>query len=108
MVGLQEPPTWHGSLAEQVTGLEPTQRPAWQLSARVQALLSLQAVPSGAGRVEQPPVAGSQVPPTWHGSLLLQVTGLEPTHEPFWQLSAWVQALPSLHAVPDGADGFEH
>jgi hypothetical protein len=105
--GLQEPPAWHGSVLLQTTGFEPTQRPAWQESERVQALPSLQEVPSGAGRVEQPPVAGSQMPPIWHGSLLLQATGFEPTQEPLWQVSVWVQALPSLHAVPDGATGFE-
>jgi hypothetical protein len=35
------------------------------------------------------------------------VTGFEPTHAPAWQLSICVQALPSLHAVPFAALGFE-
>jgi hypothetical protein len=30
----------------------------------------------------------------------VQTTGLEPVQVPFWQVSVWVQALPSLHAVP--------
>jgi hypothetical protein len=30
------------------------------------------------------------------------VIGLPPTHAPFWQVSVWVQELPSLHAVPFG------
>jgi hypothetical protein len=38
----------------------------------------------------------------------LLTTGLEPLHEPAWQLSAMVQPFPSLHAVPSGAAGFEH
>jgi hypothetical protein len=32
--------------------------------------------------------------------LLAQTTGLPPTQVPFWQLSVWVQALPSLQDVP--------
>jgi hypothetical protein len=31
-----------------------------------------------------------------------------PTHSPPEQVSGPVQALPSLHAVPLGAEGFEH
>jgi hypothetical protein len=27
---------------------------------------------------------------------------------PAWQVSVWVQALPSLHTVPFGSIGFEH
>src|SRR5437870_4591063 len=35
------------------------------------------------------------------------MTGLLPTQTPFWQVSVWVQALPSLQAVPLGRSGFE-
>ena len=35
-------------------------------------------------------------------------TGLVPMHAPAWQLSIAVQALPSVHAVPSLAAGFEH
>jgi hypothetical protein len=35
----------------------------------------------------------------------LQTTGDEPAHWPDWQASVWVQALPSLQAVPFGSDG---
>ena len=56
---------WHWSVAAQTTGA-PAQAPAWQTSVRVQALLSLQAVPFAAGGLLQKPVAGLQVPATWH------------------------------------------
>src|SRR5437773_11664245 len=34
--------------------------------------------------------------------------GLAPTHAPAWHVSTWVQALPSLQAVPFAATGFVH
>ena len=37
----------------------------------------------------------------------MHVTGFAPVHTPAWQLSVCVHALPSLHAVPFGAFGFE-
>jgi hypothetical protein len=40
--------------------------PAWQVSVCVQALPSLQAVPSAAFGFEQTPVAGLQTPAAWH------------------------------------------
>ena len=69
-------------------------------------LPSLHAVPFGAAGFEQP-VAGSHVPTTWHWSLAVQTTGLEPVHTPAWHVSVCVHRLPSLHAVPFGAAGFE-
>ena len=96
----QVPTAWHGSLAAQTTGLAPVQVPATQVSVWVQALPSLQVVPSVAAGLEQAPEVGSQVPAAWHWSLAEQTTGLEPTQAPAWQVSVWVQALPSLHAVP--------
>ena len=60
------PATWHWSLAVQTTGFAPVQVPAWQVVVCVQALPSLQAVPLGAFGFEQTPVAGLQVPATWH------------------------------------------
>ena len=36
------------------------------------------------------------------------MTAFEPVHAPDWHASVCVQALPSLHAVPSGFDGFEH
>src|SRR5204863_2203686 len=44
----------------------PAQLPPWQESPVVQALPSLQAVPSGALGLVQLPVAGLHVPATWH------------------------------------------
>jgi hypothetical protein len=38
----------------------------------------------------------------------VQVTGLLPVQTPATHESLWVQALPSLHAVPFAAEGFEH
>jgi hypothetical protein len=73
----------------------------------VQALPSLQPVPSGAAGLEQAPVEESHVPATWHWSAAAQVTGLAPTQLPAWQVSDWVQALPSLHPLPLGAAGLE-
>jgi hypothetical protein len=37
----------------------------------------------------------------------VHATGLPPAHEPPWQVSDWVHALPSLHVVPSVAAGFE-
>ena len=42
----QVPATWHWSEGMQATGFMPVQTPVWQLSCWVQALLSLQLVPS--------------------------------------------------------------
>ncbi len=92
----------------QTTGFEPVQLPLWQVSVRVQALPSLQAVPLLAFGLEHRPVAVLQVPAVWHWSEAVQTTGLAPVQVPLWQVSVWVQALPSLHAVPLLAFGLEH
>jgi hypothetical protein len=81
--------------------------PLWQVSLWVQALPSLHAVPSAEAGFEHWPVAGSQVPATWHASDAAQATGFAPEHAPAWQLSVWVQALPSLQPVPFAAVGLE-
>src|SRR5205823_6304074 len=98
----QVPATWHWSEEVKTTGLEPVQVPFWQVSVCVQALPSLHAVPLLAFGLEHWPVAVLQVPATWHSSTALQTTGLEPVQVPFWQVSVWVQALPSVQAVPFG------
>src|SRR5438309_31212 len=85
----------------------PVQVPATQLSDWVQALLSLQAMPSVAGGFEQVPVDASQVPATWHWSLAVQTTGFAPTQAPAWQVSVWVQAFESVQALPSDLGGFE-
>lgn len=80
--GLQTPATWQVSRAAQVTGLLPVHAPPWHASLRVQALPSLQVVPSAAAGFEQAPLVGSHVPATWHASEAVQVTGLDPVHVP--------------------------
>src|SRR2546425_981769 len=77
------------------------------VSVCVQALPSLHDVPSTAFGFEQAPLAGLQVPATWHWSLAAQVTGFAPVQTPAWPVSGCVQALPSLHDVPSTAFGFE-
>jgi hypothetical protein len=108
LVGSHVPATWHASLAAHTTGLAPVQTPPWHVSLVVHALPSLHAVPLAAVGLEHVPVPGSQVPATWHASLAVHVTGFDPVHVPFWQLSLCVHALPSLQAVPFVAMGFEH
>src|SRR5438093_171441 len=49
-----------------------------------------------------------QVPATWHWSCAVQMTGLDPVHVPFSQVSVCVQALSSLQVVRLGFAGFEH
>src|SRR5258706_7042936 len=107
LAGLQLPGAWHWSCAAQVTGFEPTQVPAWHVSLCVHALPSLHVVPSLAVGFEQAPVARLHVPGAWHWSCAAQITGLEPTQVPAWQVSFCVHALPSLHVVPLLAVGFE-
>jgi hypothetical protein len=62
VAGLQVPALWHWSCAVHTTGLLPVQVPVWQVSVRVQALPSLQALPLGLAGFEHAPVAGLQVP----------------------------------------------
>jgi hypothetical protein len=89
------------------TGLAPTHAPATHVSLCVHELLSLHAVPFGAGGVEQTPDVGSQVPARWHASLAAQATGFPPAHTPPVHTSVCVQAFPSLQVVPFAAAGFE-
>ncbi|MFO0756422.1 MAG: hypothetical protein U0359_08020 [Byssovorax sp.] len=88
-------------------GFAPVQAPAWQVSVWVQASPSLQGVLSGLGGLEQVPVAGSQVPGSWHWSGEGQVTGFAPVQVPAWQVSVCVQALASLQGVLLGLGGLE-
>jgi hypothetical protein len=68
-------------------------------------LPSSQVLPSASAGFEQAPVVWSQMPAAWQLSDALQVTGEPLWQVPAWQLSATVQALPSLQAVPSGAGG---
>jgi hypothetical protein len=91
-----------------VTVLPPVHTPLWHVSVWVHAFPSLQVVPLVATGFEHAPVDGLHVPEMWHWSLAVQTTELPPMHVPFWQVSVWVHALPSLHVVPFVATGFEH
>src|SRR4051812_30388842 len=95
-------------MAAHATGFVPMQAPLWQLSVMVHASPSVQPVPSAAFGFEHIPVAGLHMPATWHGSSAAHCTGLPPLQAPFWQVSVWLQAFASLHAVPFAALGFEH
>src|SRR5205814_2748859 len=77
------------------TGLLPVHTPLWQVSVCVHALPSLQTLPLAFAGFEHVPVAGLQLPAVWHSSEPVQATGLLPVHTPLWQVSVWVQALPS-------------
>src|SRR6478735_5205820 len=70
--------------------------------------VSRQVVPSGTFTGWQWPVAGSHEPGRRQELSGGQTTGLPPTHTPAWQVSVWVQALPSLQAVPSVLSGLEH
>ncbi|PTL82502.1 hypothetical protein DAT35_16960 [Vitiosangium sp. GDMCC 1.1324] len=107
VAGLQVPTSWHWSEAAQVTGAAPVQVPPWQVSVRVQALPSLQEEPLGLAGLEQVPVAGLQVPTSWHWSEAVQVAGVPAVQVPAWQVSVRVQALPSLQEEPLGLAGLE-
>jgi hypothetical protein len=72
----------------------------------VQAFPSLHVVPFAAVGFEQMPVAELQMPATWHWSEAVQVVKT-PMHVPLRQKSPWVHRLPSEHAVPSVAVGFE-
>jgi hypothetical protein len=50
----------------QLTGFAPVHTPDWQLSVCVQALPSLQLLPSLFAGLLQAPVAGLHVPALWH------------------------------------------
>ena len=108
VAALHTPATWQASEAAHTTGFAPTQAPAWQVSLCVQALLSLHALPLAAFGLLHTPVAALHTPARWHASEATHTTGLAPTQAPAWQVSLWVHALLSLHAVPLAAFGLVH
>ena len=73
----------------------------------MQALPSLQAVPSVLLGLEHVPVWGSQLPASWHWSRAVQTTGVPGVQVPAWQESLCVQASPSPQAVPSVLFGLE-
>jgi hypothetical protein len=68
----------------------------------------LQFVPSTAVGFEHWPVAGLQVPATWHWSEAVQATVLPAVHTPVLHVSFRSHWFPSLQAVPSATIGFEH
>jgi hypothetical protein len=103
VAGLHVPAAWH-AVAAHTTGL-PVHAPAWQVSLSVQRFPSVQFVPLFAFGFEQMPVAGLQVPATWHWSSAVHVTGV-PVHVPFWHVSL-VWHRPLSHVAPFVLFGFE-
>src|SRR5437660_12094123 len=63
------------------TGCAPSQAPVRQVSVQVQALPSLQAVPSGLFGLEQAPLAGSQARARGLWASAVQITGLPAAQE---------------------------
>jgi hypothetical protein len=78
------------------------------MSVGVEALPSSHVAPSAFAGLEQTPVPVAHTPARWHESLGVQMTGLEPVHDPVWHVSLCVHAFPSSHTVPFAAFGFEH
>jgi hypothetical protein len=105
--GSQVPASWHGSGAAHTTGLEPVQAPPTQVSVCVHASPSAHADPSGLVGFEHAPLAGSQVPPSWHPSSAVHTTGTPEVQKPTWQVSSSVQASPSEHGEPSATGGCE-
>jgi len=66
-----------------------------------------QAMPGFLNGLLQLPVAASQLPAMRHESCAVQTTGFAPVQTPAVQALVWVQALPSLQAVPSASEGFE-
>jgi hypothetical protein len=98
---LQVPAVVQAPAPPQTTGLLPVQAPAWQVSVCVQALPSLQVVPSAATGLLQAPVDSRQTPGVWQAAGAAQVIG-EPPQEPLLQTSPVVHFRPSSHIVPLG------
>jgi hypothetical protein len=104
----QMPWVWQAAGAGQTMALPP-QTPPVHRSAVVQRRLSSQGVPSG---LAEPPThrpeVGLQVPAVVQAPAPEHWTGAPGTQMPAWQLSAWVQAFPSLQVAPSGDAGWVH
>ena len=88
----------------QTTGLAPVHTPVWHVSVWVQALPSLHVLPFVALGLLHTPLVVLQTPTAWHWSKAVHTTRLPPVQVPLWQVSVWLHALPSLHAVPSTLD----
>jgi hypothetical protein len=85
-------------LSLQLSGVPAVQVPPWQVSAPLQTLLSRHAVPLSTAVLAQPD-SGLQVSVV-QTLLSLQLSAVPAAHAPLWHVSAPLQTLPSLHAVP--------
>src|SRR5262249_10730464 len=103
--GSHTPAVWQLSCGWHWRDAPARQAPAWHVSAWVQALPSLQLVPSAFAGFEQVPVVASQVPTSWHWSVVEQGTALGPAQAPAWQGAVCVRGLPSLRRVPSAVAG---
>jgi hypothetical protein len=90
----------------QLRAVPAVQVPPWQVSAPLQMLVSAHAVPLRTG-VLLHPVTGLQLSVV-HTLLSLQLSAVPPAHEPFWQVSAPLQTLASVHDEPFGSAVLAH
>jgi len=97
--GEHVPAVWHASPVH-VTAVPPPQTPVVQVVLFVHAFASSHVVPFALFEGVGQPVAGTQVPATLHGLVVVHVTALPPPQTPFVHVVLFVQALLSLHAVP--------
>lgn len=104
VVGVHAPAAWQESIGLHCTlEVGELQAPFWQVSPPVHAFPSLQALPLALIGFEHEPVAGLQVPATWHWSCAVQVTAGPAMQWPApSQVSPAVQRLLSVQAVPCG------
>src|SRR6185436_17568281 len=96
-----------GSPSSQLGAVPGRQVPDWQVSAPLHTSLSGQAVPFGAGELEQPPVALLQVS-TVHGLPSSQGSAVPGLQAPDWQVSVPLQTFPSAQLVPLPSGTFTH
>jgi len=82
----------------QLSGVPAAHRPAWQVSAPLQTVLSAQGVPFRTAVFWQPKVETQESVVQTLPSL--QLSAVPAVQMPPWHVSAPLQALPSLHAVP--------
>src|SRR5262245_48051246 len=84
------------------TGVPPPHTPAAQVVPAGPAVAASHEAPSLPVGFEHSPLPGSQVPATWQASSGAHARGEPAAQSPPWQVSFWVQGLPSLQPVPLG------
>ena len=90
-------------LSLQLTAVPAEQTPLWHVSAPLQRSASAQLVPLALLVTGQIPVAGSQAPTVVQAVAAGHVTAVPAEQTPLWQVSAPLQALPSVQLVPFAA-----